>query len=138
MRHLSPSTVLRGTVAAVLLAVGMCLSAGRAEAGCGDYLKLLGEPGTHDSQLAARLMNSGHLPPEPGRSDRPCRGPNCSSAPSAPDMPVPVPPVGKDTAAGMHGEVDDHAAASRRTAWLDSAARRIHRPTDTFRPPRSV
>lgn len=138
MRHLSPSTVLRGTVAAVLLAAGMSLSAGRAEAGCGDYLKLLGESGTHDPHLAGRLMSTGHRPLEPGRSDRPCRGPNCSSAPSAPDMPVPVSPVVKDTAAGMRGEADDHAAASRRTAWLDSAARRIHRPTDTFRPPRSV
>jgi len=115
---------VRPVAAALLLAAGLFGPAGRAEAGCGDYLVIDGRPVTHE-------------PPPPGE---PCQGPNCSAREAPPSAPLAPPtspnPAPKDRPADAAAPADP-APMFGHVAELP-AGRAVHVSYVPFHPPRSV
>lgn len=115
---------VRPIAAALLLAVGLFGSAGRAEASCGDYVTIDGQLVTH----------------EPAPLGEPCQGPNCSAreaptpAPFAPPTTSNPPP--KDRPADLAATADPTPGFER--VGEPPAGRAIHRAYLPFHPPRSV
>ena len=117
---------VRPVAAALLLAVGLFGFAGRAEAACGDYVAIDGQPA------------AGHAPDRP--PGEPCHGPDCTARQSPPPAPL-VPPTSpnpppKDRAAAA--TAPDLPAAGFDSPADPPAGRPVRRSSVPFHPPRSV
>ena len=82
MTRTDPTRVLRTAGVALLPAVVLLCCAGRADAECGGYVRIIGPDG--------KVQAPADHDPMPG--ERPCRGPECTGGPKAP-APVPPAPV---------------------------------------------
>jgi hypothetical protein len=122
------SRAVRPAGVALLPAVVMLCCAGRASAGCGDYVRIVGPDGQVQSPV-------GH-DPMPG--ERPCQGPNCSGGPKAP-APIPPAPTGPaPVVKGLVPHADRHGGL--RTAGClppPADASPVRLPTSIFHPPRA-
>lgn len=122
-----PTRVLRTAGVAPLLAVALVCCAGRADAGCGDYVQFLGPDGRVQ-------WPAGH---EPMPTDRPCQGPECTGGPKAPVPPAP---------SSLTQDVKELVTESVVSSGICSATRPVSdpdgepvRPARTiFRPPRAT
>lgn len=130
-----PATrTLPRAAAALLLAAGVALAAGRAEAGCGDHLVLVGRAHGPTPGLAPDAP-----PPGPGTPAAPCRGPNCSAAPTpadAADTTLKL-DTGPDEWGGSMPASADSPLGARALSLLLAHGQPIHQPTSIFRPPRA-
>ena len=137
MRPLPPNLILRLVATGLLVALGVGVTPGRAAAECGDYVTVLGEQVSHGSPQPDADRSHGM----PARPDRPCHGPNCSSNPTTPAVPV-SPPVtspsdSKNLVAGLVGDRDDFPGAGWSLS-LTSEGRVVRHPRSIFHPPRAV
>lgn len=126
MTRTLPRLPARAVATALLLAAGLFGSGGRAEANCGDYVVIDGQPAVgHDA---------GRLPGEP------CHGPNCSVGECPPQAPLVPPtnpnPAPKDRWAGVIIAADPSPGFDEPVA--PASCHPVRRPSDTFHPPRSV
>lgn len=126
MTRALPRLPVRAVAAALLLAAGLFGTAGRADAGCGDYVVIDGQPvATHDP---------GRLPGEP------CHGPNCSVRECPPQAPL-VPPA-EPNPAPKDRSASTFIAAVPSPGFDEPVApvcgHPVRRSSDTFHPPRSV
>jgi hypothetical protein len=122
------SRVLRAAGLALLPAVLLLGCAGRADASCGDYLRVIGPDGKVQAP-------AGH---DPMPTDRPCQGPNCTGGPKAP---APVPPAPTNTLSDGKALVIEAASptdansTTRPTSDADGAP--VRQPDSIFHPPRA-
>jgi hypothetical protein len=122
------SRVLRAAGLALVPAVLLLCYAGRADASCGDYVKVIGPDGK--AQLPANH--------DPMPTERPCQGPNCTGGPKAP---APVPPAPTSQLSDGKALVTeatspaDADSATRPTSDADGAPAR--QPDSIFHPPRA-
>jgi hypothetical protein len=120
--------VLRTAGVALLPAVVLLCCAGRADAGCGDHVRIVGP----DGQVRPA---AGH---DPVPAERPCQGPECTGGPKAPAPVSPAPPAPTSDVKGLVGEAGDPdgtSGISRRTADPDGSP--VRRPNSIFHPPRA-
>src|SRR6188472_3667019 len=73
---------------AIVIASALIVSAGRAEATCGDYVKIVKSPLSAHHDLASTPNQN--APDRPALPKAPCTGPNCSGHPDTPTAPIPV------------------------------------------------
>ncbi len=128
MTRALPRPPVRVVAAALLLAAGLFGPAGRAEAGCGDYLSIDGRP-------AADHAGDADRPP-----GEPCHGPNCSARECPPPAPL-VPPITPNPLPKDRPAAD--AAVADPAPGFDfpaepPAGRPVRRSSQPFHPPRSV
>ncbi len=126
MTRALPRLPVRAVATALLLAAGLFGPGGRAEAGCGDYVVIDGQPvAGHDA---------GRVPGEP------CHGPNCSLRECPPQAPLVPPtnpsPAPKDRSASVIIAADPSPGFDEPVAL--ASRHPVRRPSDTFHPPRSV
>lgn len=121
--------LIRATVIAALAVAGLLACAGRASAGCGNYVTIIGQPGETPGPIS-------HGPsPGPVR----CQGPNCTGGPKAP-APVPVPPMASGLGAGkaLVSTTDaDPGPTNPGRQSASTAGRPVRRPSAIFHPPRA-
>lgn len=117
-------------VAAFAAAMVVLFSGGTAQASCGDYLTIHGEPtASHDGSPVS-------LP------KKPCHGPNCSVSPAPPESPLnttstkTLAPERDPAALGLHeaAKLEDHNLSRRPR----SESGTISRPSVPFHPPKSA
>jgi hypothetical protein len=120
--------VLRTAGVALLPAVVLLCGAGRADAGCGDHVRIVGPDGTVQRP-------AGH---DPVPAERPCLGPECTGGPKAPAPVPPAPPGPTSDVKGLVGHAGDadHSptAGGPPTERIGSPTRRS---TAIFHPPRA-
>jgi hypothetical protein len=133
-----------------LLVVGAALTPGQARGECGDYLTFHGTGAATGAVATPNRQHADMFPAsEPGLTQttaarlparQPCRGPNCSKAPTrqAPPLPAPTAPGGgtvKEPAAA-HLLAADAPSSPAALAWGLPSADPIRRPTSVYHPPR--
>jgi hypothetical protein len=123
MRPIRLLRTLRTAGVALLPAVVLFCCAGRADAECGDYVRIIGSDGT--------------VTPMPGHESKPCQGPFCHGGPKAPNPTPPTPTVSTPDPKGLVAEATgpDNAAATRFDLEPDGSP--VRRPTSIFHPPRA-
>jgi hypothetical protein len=122
-------TAIRVGAALLLTALGLLAPADRAVAGCGEYVMIGGQPGTHDPVTDHRS------PGQPGPS---CSGPACTRPTPAPTPFSPgqvrLPPAPDGWAESVAATViDGHGSPFPRTPSLGTPT---DRPQPVFHPPR--
>jgi hypothetical protein len=112
---------------AILPAAILLCCAGRADAECGDYVRIIGNDGT--------------VQPMPGHeskpADQPCHGPFCHGGPKAPNPPPPAPTSPVPDPNGLVTETGgpDNAAATRFDLEPDGSP--VRQTQSIFDPPRA-
>ena len=128
MSHTRPSRVLRAVGMAVWPAVLLLCCAGRADAGCGDYVQIVGPDGTVQAP-------DGH---HPVPAKRPCQGPECTGGPKAP---APVPPAPTVPTSDVKGLVTDAGGSDGPGGAIrpasDPGGLPARQPRSIFHPPRA-
>jgi hypothetical protein len=121
------SRVARAAGVALVPAVVVLCCAGRADAECGDYLRIIGTDGTDQPM-------PGH---ESKPADGPCHGPFCHGGPKAPNPTPPAPTVLVPDPKGLVAETKgpDNASATRFDLETDGSP--VHQPQSIFHPPRA-
>jgi hypothetical protein len=120
--------VLRTAGVALLPAVVLLGCAGRADAGCGDYVKLIGPDGKVQ-------VPTGH---DPKPDERPCQGPNCTGGPKAP---APIPPAPTNHLSDGKALVIESGDPTRDDFTVrptsDPDGLPVRQPNSIFHPPRA-
>ena len=106
---------LRALATAVLVAAGVSFAPGRANAGCGDYVTVAGQPAYHHAMPTPPTDDA---KPDPMRG--PCRGPHCSLSDSTP---IPFAP----TTVAQPGPTD--AILATATPTESQRRGRVHSPS---------
>lgn len=126
-----PARPVSRTAGAILLvAACLALSAGTASAGCGDYVRIEGQPAAHET-----------VPSDTGAPKPPCHGPGCSLPPVPKGAPLTAPPTvepGPKELASVAADGALGGANESRAAAPDDDGAPVSRPTDPFHPPRHV
>jgi hypothetical protein len=124
------SSRLPSTAIALVIALVVAYSPGRATAGCGDYVIVVNPKASAEPESTEPFADS-RVPAGP------CRGPTCSNQVPAPFAPVPL-PVGppSDAKACFVGSVDDVGSDVERTPHSLFTGVPVHRPNLIFHPPR--
>jgi len=118
------SRAVRTVGVALLPAVVVVCCAGRADAECGDYVRIIGSDGT--------------VQPMPAHDSKPCHGPFCHGGPKAPS---PVPPAPASPAPDPKGLVSDPGGGPDNAATTrfetEPAGSPVRHPSRIFHPPRA-
>lgn len=119
---------IRAVGAALVPAVALVCCAGQAQAGCGDYVTIIGP----DGQAHAP---AGHDSPSP---NRPCQGPECTGGPKAP-APIPPAPTNPSTEAKALPVTDTEGPGTGSAGRCPPAAdgSPVRQPHIVFHPPRA-
>lgn len=126
---LPPAVPPRLAAVAVLTAVGLFASSGRATAGCGDYVV-----------LAADTPAADHAPADPG-PPAPCHGPGCSGRPEQPSPPLTAPvtqPADPDPLTASAGRLTASAHPASWAVIADDAGPPEPVCPPVFHPPRAA
>jgi hypothetical protein len=122
------SRFVRQAGAALLPAVVFFCCAGRADAECGDYVRILGPDG------AVQPMADHESKPD----DQPCHGPFCHGSPKAPN---PIPPAPTSPVPDPKGVVNDSGGCPDNAATtrfdLEPDGSPVRTLTRIFHPPRA-
>lgn len=127
----SPRAVARTAGIALAIALGVAFFSGRTAAGCGDYVHIAGRPAPPAGAATPLDKNLPHPP---------CHGPECSSRPPQPNMPLSTPVAESDgtKALAVGSDVSDARADGssphRNPRTIGSPT---HLPTFIFDPPRA-
>ena len=119
--------VFRTAGVVLVPAVILLCCAGRADAGCGDYVQIVGADGKVQSPAGHDSM--------PG--ERPCQGPECTGGPKAPAPVSPAPPSPPSDVKALVAdgdEADSPPAGSRPACDVDRLP--VRQPSLIFHPPR--
>src|SRR5687768_6522524 len=115
--------VLQTAGVALLPAVAILCCVGQADAGCGNYVQVVGPDGGMQSP-------GGH---DPMPAERPCQGPECTGGPKAP---APAPPAQTGPTSDVKGLVGGPADADRTAGRAGPAAHPdaspVRRPSSIF------
>lgn len=126
---LSDNRTVRAPATALLFAAWLLCSPGRADASCGDYVTIAGQPAASDHAVPSSDQSERPVPGQP------CHGPNCSAQqhpPAAPPVSPPTDPKQPDARVGT-AELPDAEPGHR---FIEPAAGRpIRIPVVIFRPP---
>lgn len=118
------SRVVRMAGVALLPAVLVFCCAGRADAECGDYVRIISSDGT--------------IKEMPGHESKPCQGPFCHGGPKAPN---PVPPAPTSLVPDPKGLASDASSGPDNAATtrfeLEPNGSPVHYPSSIFHPPRA-
>jgi hypothetical protein len=123
MRPFRLLRTLRTAGVALLPAVVVVCCAGRADAECGDYVRIIGSDGTVQEM--------------PGHESKPCQGPFCHGGPKAPN---PIPPAPTSLVPDPKGLVTETGGPDNATATrfdLEPDGSPVRQPSSIFHPPRA-